>query len=129
MRYASHLLVLIFVAASLLTFVGGCKTKTELEPPEIVSMEDYRNRIQATIDLGSDSTRMLVSGVHDLIDVMDEQGRLDRALKDLEDMLEKTEDPTMRNVLHLELTDAYRRAGNLDKAEDHVRAIIKENEK
>jgi hypothetical protein len=51
------------------------------------------------------------------------------AIKDLEEQLKDVKTQGIRNAIHLTLKDLYRQLGESDKAIEHIKALIAENDK
>ena len=90
-------------------------------------MDNYIQITQEFYGIASDQERAAAFAVMEIKSVYEKSGNRKDAIKELTDLLDKTDNRTIRNIIRFQLLDLYKQSKNTEAAIENLRNIINEN--
>jgi predicted negative regulator of RcsB-dependent stress response len=90
-------------------------------------MDNYIRITQEFYGIASDQERAAAFAVMEIKSVYEQSGNRQGAIKELTDLLDKTDNRTIRNIIRFQLLDLYKQGKNTQAAMENLRNIINEN--
>ena len=90
-------------------------------------MDNYIRITQEFYGIANDRERAAAFAVMEIKSVYEQGGNRQGAIKELTDLLEKTDNRTIRNIIRFQLLDLYKQSKNTQAAMENLRNIINEN--
>ena len=90
-------------------------------------MTDYFEIIRSTHDIASNPERAAIMQMQKIQEVYEERGEKARSVEVLQDVLEDSNNPTIRNAAFMMLGDTLKETGRADEALEFLRRGLDEN--
>ena len=90
-------------------------------------MTDYFEIIQSTHDIASNPEKAAIMQMQKIQEVYEERGEKARSVEVLQDVLEDSSNPTIRNAAFMMLGDTLKETGRADEALQFLRRGLDEN--
>lgn len=90
-------------------------------------MDKYVQITKEFYGIASDQERAAAFAVMEIKTVYEQSGNKKGAIKELSDLLDRTHNRTIRNIIRFQLLDLYKQSGNSQAAMENLRSIINEN--
>ena len=90
-------------------------------------MTDYFEIIQSTHDIAADPEKAAIMQMQKIQEVYEERGEKARSVAVLQDVLEDSNNTTIRNAAYIMLGDTLKETGRADEALDFLRRGLDEN--
>ena len=90
-------------------------------------MTDYFDIIESTRDIAADPEKAAIMQMQKIQEVYEERGEKARSVDVLQDVLDKSSNPTIRNAAYIMLGDTLKETGRADEALEYLRQGLEEN--
>jgi predicted negative regulator of RcsB-dependent stress response len=90
-------------------------------------MDNYIRITQEFYSIANDHERAAAFAVMEIKSVYEQSGNREGAIKELTDLLSKTDNRTIRNIIRFQLLDLYKQSKNTQAAMENLTNIINEN--
>jgi len=90
-------------------------------------MTDYFEIIRSTHDIAADPEKAAIMQMQKIQEVYEERGEKARSVAVLQDVLEDSNNPTIRNAAYIMLGDTLKETGRADEALEYLRRGLDEN--
>lgn len=90
-------------------------------------MENYFGIIESTYDVGSSSEKSAIMQMQKIQEVYEERGEKARSVEVLRQVLNETENQTIRNAAYMLLSDTLKEIGRSEESIELLRQGLKEN--
>lgn len=90
-------------------------------------MTDYFEIIESTHDIAANPEKAAIMQMQKIQEVYEERGEKARSVDVLQDVLDKSRNPTIRNAAYIMLGDTLKETGRADEALDFLRQGLDEN--
>ncbi len=90
-------------------------------------MDNYIRITQEFYGIANDHERAAAFAVMEIKSVYEQSGNREGAIKELTDLLNSTDNRTIRNIIRFQLLDLYKQSKNTQAAMENLRSIINEN--
>ena len=124
-------LTISITATLLLAVAPGARAQTpedlQLMQTFLNIMTDYFEIIESTYDISSDPEKAAILQMQKIQEVYEERGEKARSADVLRDVLEQSENATIRNAAYMLLGDTLKETGRADEALELLRQGLNEN--
>ena len=124
-------LTISITATLLLAVAPGARAQTpedlQLMQTFLNIMTDYFEIIESTYDISSDPEKAAILQMQKIQEVYEERGEKARSADVLRDVLEQSDNATIRNAAYMLLGDTLKETGRADEALELLRQGLNEN--
>ncbi len=90
-------------------------------------IQQFMGLIESTHAIAKDHEKAVILELHEIEEIYKKRGEPTQVIPVLEDVLQQTDNPTIRNVVYMKLTEAYKNSGRTDEAITVLRKALNEN--
>ncbi len=123
--------ILGVTAAAMLVFAPAANAQKpedlQLMQTFLNIMTDYLEIIRSTHDIASDPEKAAIMQMQKIQEVYEERGEKARSVAVMQEVLDTSKNPTIRNAAYIMLGDTLKETGRADEALEYLRRGLEEN--
>ena len=123
--------ILGVTAAAMLVFAPAANAQTtdelQLMQTFLNIMTDYFEIIRSTHDIASDPEKAAIMQMQKIQEVYEERGEKARSVAVMQEVLDTSKNPTIRNAAYIMMGDTLKETGRADEALEYLRRGLEEN--